>query len=271
MKKVLVLLMCVMLLLTFVACNSAGFMSASKVKRVVNEFGTPQAQVTISFTKNSRNFEYVIVYNLLLNKAPIAVINFIQLVEEDFYDGVIFDEYNSSYRYFVAGRYAYLPTTDDEGTETYNYYEKNSGRTFAGEFKSNKYSEPEGGYAQFSMFSLAMYHGGTADDFNSADGTLIFSTGATESETSLQYTNYAVFAEMESLTVKIDGNAVGTYRKVNATYLSHFTDSTSKSSHKIIAADNTVKEGISIMSTNFVFSVEMMGDKDWSKLPKVSK
>ena len=93
MKKVLsvlVLAMCIVMLLSFASCGM--FMSASSVNKVVREFGTPQAQMTLSFTTSANNkFKYVITYDLLLEKTPITTINFINLVESGFYKDAIFE------------------------------------------------------------------------------------------------------------------------------------------------------------------------------------
>ena len=251
-------------------------MSVSKVNRAVKEFGTPQAQMTLSFTTSKgTKFIYVITYDLLLQKTPITVINFINLVEDGFYKDVIFDTYNSSNNYYSAAKYAYRKSGDSDDMHG---YENASGITMVGEFKTNNYPEPNGGYEQFSLFSLAMYHDNNADSVNSANGTLIFSTAssASKDKKSLNYTNYAVFAKVVSIDIYIGDNETPvtyTADKMNSTYLQNMVEQTSTYSMSMIKSDGT-SPSVSVLASGatprFVFSIAMLGDKDWTKLPKVN-
>lgn len=280
MKKLLRLLaiaMCVLLLLSLTACGS--FMSASQVKKAVNEFGTPQAKMTLSFTSSDgTKWKYVITYDLLLEKTPITVINFINLVEDGFYKDVIFDTYNSTNNYFLAGRYAYRTKSDDE--EKKQGYVNASGITMTGEFKVNNYPEPNGGYEQFSLFSLAMYHDNDADSVNSANGALIFSTSASSAEAkkSLNYTNYAVFARVSSIDIYKGASEIPTTYSngmINSPTLQNLISRTSTTSIDMTKTDGT-SDSVSVLGTygsgpNFIFGIEMVDSgKDWSKLPKVN-
>lgn len=275
--KFLAIAMCVLLLLSLTACGS--FMSASQVKKAVNEFGTPQAKMTLSFSSSSgTKWKYVITYDLLLEKTPITVINFINLVEDGFYKDVIFDTYNSTNNYFLAGRYAYRAKGDDEDKK--QGYVNASGITMTGEFKVNNYPEPNGGYEQFSLFSLAMYHDNDSDSVNSANGALIFSTSASSAEAkkSLNYTNYAVFARVSSIDVyKGDEKTPRTYSNgmINDPTWQNLISKTSTTSIDMTKTDGT-SDSVSVLGTygsgpNFIFSIEMVDSgKDWSKLPKVN-
>ncbi len=277
MKKVLsvlVLAMCIVMLLSFASCGM--FMSASSVNKVVREFGTPQAQMTLSFTTSANNkFKYVITYDLLLEKTPITTINFINLVESGFYKDAIFESYNTTNNYYLAGRYTYKK--DAESGNSHGY-ENVSGITIPGEFKTNGYKEPKGGYEKFSMFSLAMYHDNAGKSFDSADGTLIFSTASSASteKVSLNYTNYAVFAKMVSIDIYEDDNETPrTYPgdKLNSLYWDNLIKLTSTTSCSMTKS-NGDSSSVTVLGSGsiprFVFSIEMLGDKDWSKLPKVN-
>lgn len=289
MKKVLrvfALLMCVMLLLSLVACNGPSFMSASKVKKLVKDFGTPQAKMMLKFKLDSKEYRYVITYDLLLDKAPITVINFINLVLDGFYDNAILDTYNSSNNYFLAARYAYRVSGDADSAKMEVEY-NSSGITMAGEFKSNGYAEPEGGYAQFSILSLAMYHEvengkDNSEKFNSANGALVLSTATSSSETKmpLNYKNYAVFAEISSVSVFEGDNENASYThsgddRIAGEWLSYLTKSTNTYSFSVPTVDGDTKS-VQIMGTSstvprYVFSIEMLDEgRDWSKLPKVN-
>lgn len=278
MKKLLKLLaftMCIVLLLSLTSCS--GFMSASSVRKLVNEFGTPQAEMTLSFTtKDNNKFKYVITYDLLLEKTPITVINFINLVENGFYNDAIFDSFNKDNNYYSAAKYAYRKNGD---SDTLHGYENISGITMLGEFKTNKYAEPNGGYEQFSLFSLAMYHDNKADSFDSANGTLIFSmaSSSAKQQKPLNYTNYAVFARMVSLAVYEGDSETPTvypYDKINSTYYSNLTNQSSTTSCQMTNASGDSKS-VTVLGRSsvpsFVFSISMVkSDKDWTKLPKVS-
>ena len=267
MKKILAVIMCVMLLVTFAACTSAGFMSASKVNRVVKEFGVPQAELTLNFTSNRKKMTYVITYDLLLDKAPITTINFINLVNDGFYNDAIFDRYDSSSNYYLGGRYAYRKAEESSSAKG---YKNESGITIKGEFKTNLYPEPKSGYAQFSMCSLAMYHGTSEDDFNAANGTLIFSTSESKS---LKATNYAVFAAMSSIAIYADGELINKYDNMPSTYHAQMTTLTTTTKCSMLN-DNGDTESIDVLGAGgvprFIFSIKMLGDSDWSKLPKVN-
>lgn len=282
--KVLALLMCAMLLLSLAACNGPSFMSASKVKKLVKEFGTPQAKMTLKFKSDNKDYKYVITYDLLLDKAPITVINFINLVNDGFYDEAILDTYTSSNNYFLAARYTYRAVESDSTNKKVAI--NSSGITMAGEFKSNGYAEPEGGYAEFSILSLAMYHDvetgkDNSEKFNSANGALILSTATSSAETKkpLNYANYAVFAKMSSISVFEGDDATPIYThsgddRIAGDCLSRLTKSTNTVSFSVATADGETKS-VYIMGSSsvprFVFSIEMLGEgTDWSKLPKVN-
>lgn len=266
--RVLALVMCAMLLFSLVACNGPKTISASKAKRLIDKYGIPQAQLTLNFTSNGKKMKYVITYDLLMDKTPTTVVNFINLVENKFYDNVIFQTYNSSQNFYRAAGYSYRE--DSEGKS--KVVENVSGITIPGEFESNLYSEPKGGYADFSMFSLAMYHENTADKFDSANGELIFSTG---DSVTLNASNYAVFAKMVSLSVYTgDDETPQTYTgKISEWALTALTKINSASSCNVTTAEGDSKSVSLIHSSNIprlVFSIEMLGGEWSSKLPKVN-
>lgn len=270
--KFLAFAMCVVLLLSLTSCG--GFMSASQVRRLVSEFGTPQAQMTLSFTTaKGHKFKYVITYDLLLEKTPLTTINFINLVEDGFYNDAIFDSFNSTYNYFLAAKYAYRNISGSS-----HGYVNVSGITMPGEFKTNNYREPNGGYEQFSLFSLAMYHDDNADSFDSANGTLVFSTASSESvnKKSLNYTNYSVFAKMSSLAVyEADNETPKVFEgdRIGSQYWENLTNQTSTTTCSM-TKPNGDSSSVTILGSGniprFVFSIKMLGDKDWTKLPKVN-
>ena len=273
MKKVLVILVLVIMLVSICACSyvpSTRFISRSQVNSLVKEYGTPQAQLTINYTINNKDYEVVVTYNLLLGQTPLAVIRFIQLANEGYYNDTIIDTYNSTYNYMILGRYIYKESVVTESKMNY-YVNNNLDVTFKGEFASNKYREPKDGYAQFNIFSLAMYHDESTSDnanFDTANGALILAT----SSKTLNSNNYAVFAEMVSMSYKSGDSDPTVTTKVNSTALANLTSFTSRTSARKIYTDETEEKTIpsfSMMNQTVTIQVKILGDNDWSKLPRI--
>lgn len=273
--KVLTVLMVALLLVSLCACSyvpSTRFMSRMQVNSLVKEYGTPQAVVTLNYEINSQKVEVKILYNLLLEKTPLATVRFIQLANEGFYDDTVIDTYNSTYKYMIMGRYAYRESELQENKML--YFRNESDVTFKGEFKSNAYDEPSDGYAQFSILSLAMYHDDATSDienFDKASGALIMAVA----NKTLNSDNYAVFAEMVSVTLQNNDADPITYDgKVPSQLFSNLTYFTSRSSRNVY--DDMTEEhysSISLMSTRVTIHVEILGGSGdyWSKLPSIGK
>ena len=230
MKKLLVIALCLVMLLTFTACSSHQFLSNSKVDNLVKKYSEngklPQMEMTFTYetSKNSTPMQIKVVYELLLDKAPISVISFINLLNDGRYNNVVVDSRSSNQ--LSIGRFTYTETTPEgenkEPERTYAMAE--SLGTFAGEFKNNNFkpygktAEGDDGFAKFEMFSLAMYHDTASSKsndkeqqaeykraYNSADGRLILSLGTTQNGDAPSYKDYAVFARPVSFSVSIDG------------------------------------------------------------------
>ncbi|MCH5151262.1 MAG: hypothetical protein J1F65_01225 [Clostridiales bacterium] len=283
MKKFLVALLLILMLFTVCACTyvpSTSFLSRSRQNALVETYGTPQAVVTLSYSRTGGSDREVrLTYDLLLSQTPIAVIRFIQLASEGVYNDTLIDTYNTSYQYMVMGRYAAIKET--EGSSTYTYYNRTSDVTFAGEFKTNGYKEPEGGYAQFSTLSLAMYHNDTKDSssFDAANGTLILALD----KISLNANNYAVFATMNTFEYRYGNTGEFTKRsKVDDAILADlksFTSTTSRDVYEDYDVYDDDSKGsstsIRMLSSRVFIRVEIVGavgkSSDWSKLPKIGK
>ncbi len=279
MKKILVVLMIVMMLATLCACNyvpSTRFLSKAQVNAIAGNFDDPQAEMTLNYTSNGENVEVKITYNLLLTKTPLAAIRFIQLTNEGFYDDTVVDYYNSTNHYWTLGRYRY----EESKIQTQGkmvYLQNPCDKTFKGEFESNGYGMPKGGYAKFRILSLAMYYEPwteTDNTFDTANGHLIMSAANESSNAStLNSANYAVFAEMDSISVRrtTDGE-FQTFGKVPSDILSQLTGFTSRTSRDVYDDDSEAnKTSVSLMTTVVKIHVKMLGDYDWSKLPRVGR
>lgn len=268
MKKLLVVLMIAVLLVSLCACNrvpSTRFLSSTQVNSLAKNFDDPQAEVSLVYTKDGKQMEVDLVYDLLLTQAPLATIRFITLVNEGFYDQTVLDTYNSTYNYLLFGRYK-LKTSEIDGKE--KYYKNPVDLTFKGEFKSNGYPQPEGGYAKFGMMSLAMYHADWTEDnntFDDANGYLILSTS---SET-LNSDDYAVFAHLKSVNVNRGGEEAGPFKYPTSDVLTHIRE-TSRTTNTIYDdATEANSESIYTLSTKIKVYIRMLGDYDWSKLPTI--
>ena len=280
-KRVLVLVVLAVVLVSVCACNTVPakrFMSNSMVKKLTNEFNGVQAEVTLSYEIRDggvkKQFEIKIVYDLLVGQAPIAVTRFIQLANDGYYNDSIIDTYNQTYRYMVMGRYLYKDSVVSENKQ--NYYANKTMPTFKGEFKSNNYSEPTGGYAQFESYSLAMYHEESKSDnanFDTAQGALILALDNT-----LNSNNYAVFAHMYSTTYTvIDGDNVtsvehiGKMHGMAETNLKSFTATSRRTSVYTDATEEHKLPSVTMMDQLVTVKVRILGDYDWSKLPQIGR
>ena len=280
MKKILVILVLVIVLFSVCACSyvpSTRFMSRSQVNSLVKQYPNPQAEMTLSYENDNygvkQKFTIVITYDLLLDQAPLAVIRFIKLANDGAYDGTIIDTYNSSTNYMLLGRYFY------EGNEKFCYPNNNLNVRFKGEFASNNYREPDNGFAEFKSFSLAMYHDDYIDEknanFDTANGALILATNTK----TLNYKNYAVFAHLASMTYTVSdksgdktlyqGSKVDSDARTNLVTLAD----TRTSSRKIYSDVNKEKElpSFSMVNTIITVQIRMLGDYDWSKLPRIGR
>ncbi|MFR5988055.1 MAG: peptidylprolyl isomerase [Christensenellales bacterium] len=112
MKKALITVIAFLLLFSFCACSAGEFISASKLEKIKEKSGidaNPVATLTLRYTdinEESRGEVYTVVieYELLIDKAPITVINFMNLIQQGFYDNTVVDYIGE--RYLIAGRYS---------------------------------------------------------------------------------------------------------------------------------------------------------------------
>ncbi len=281
MKKVLIILLCAIMLLTFTACNGNDFLSAGETKSLLKKVGgkNPQAQMTLSYQvgkdSSKQTVTLEIVYEILLDKTPITAVNFINAVQDGFYSDVLVHSNQSTYNYMIAGGYYKkdIVSTNDNGEEvtTTKFYQQ-SLPSFVGEIAGNGFAEPRGekvdgdSYTKFDVFSLAMYHADGANYFNSADGRLVISTS---SQTKLSHLNYAVFAKMISIVVKVDGEQIST--DIPSWVLTTLDSSTSTTKRTIYDKDDVKQSAqVSILSPEIIIDIKMLGDVDWSVLPTIT-
>lgn len=276
MKKALIIVIAFLLLFSFCACSAGEFISASKLDNIKAKSGidaNPVATVTLRYTDLNDDARgdvctVVIRYELLIDKAPITVINFMNLVQDGFYDNTVVDYIGS--RYLIAGRY----TQEDD-----KFITKESGYTIKGEFLANGFkvneSKKDGDNAQPMLGSLIMFHNAqtsTKNYFDTASSAFFMAFTdefSTATAVPMSKDNYAVFAYVLSSTMSVSENggfypAVGTGTSNPTGLASKFVDDMINYETDTQETDgsdlqNAPEETITIVSITL--------DKDYKNLP----
>ena len=276
MKKALIIVIAFLLLFSFCACSAGEFISASKLENIKAKSGidaNPVATVTLRYTDlndDARGDVYTVVirYELLIDKAPITVINFMNLVQDGFYDNTVVDYIGS--RFLIAGRY----TQEDD-----KFITKESGYTIKGEFLANGFkvdeSKKDGDNAQPMLGSLIMFHNAqtsTKNYFDTASSAFFMAFTdefSTATAVPMCKDNYAVFAYVLSSTMSVSENggfypAVGTGTSNPTGLASKFVDDMINYETDTQETDgsdlqNAPEETITIVSITL--------DKDYKNLP----
>ena len=291
--KRLTLVAALVLALVFVlgACSQAndGFMTAKDKDALVAKYGVPQAKVILEYTLDGDTKTVELTYDLLLDKAPITVVNFINLVNQGYYnekdvttkdadgndsvtakDSFLIDgRVASSTNAYVTGRYIVRENSSTHG-KTYLSAD-DLDYTIKGEFVSNGYvldkaatetdEKVTDGNAKFQLFALAMYHENSVAAFDNADAKFFINLS---SHTTENYKNYAVFAYLKSMTVKSGDNVIvedlaGVDSEVLYDFANRFTTST-------VSLENSTDRP-SIVTSFRLVKIEMLGNADYSNLP----
>ena len=281
-RKFAIVFIAVVLLLTMTGCNSVGFLSEGQINKLVSEYGKPQVEMVVEYTLNEHTTRLEIVYNLEVEKAPITVANFINLVNKEYYNNVVFDSrISSTTNSWIAGRYLHKDGEDLE----YNYYQtEDVGYTILGEFYQNGWQLPvdeadkdneeiTDGNAKFSLFSLAMYHESSVASFDKASTAFFLTTSSTQTE---NYKNYAVFATLASISVYVDDVLhVENATEVPSSVLYDFNNNSAMSTtttRKVVTGtdDEGNKQTTSrtmLRDPIVIKSITMVGDKDFTNYP----
>ena len=282
-KKIALIVLAVIMVLTFTGCGDAQFMSSKQVNELTTKYAAPQMQMTIEYVRNEKVVELQLTYDLLLDKAPITVVNFINLVKDGFYNAVegeegavtsmVFDgRISSSTNAWIAGRY----TLTTKGTTKTYAVATELDYTIKGEFVQNGWELPVAqdeadekvtdGNAKIDMFSLAMYHQNKVENFDDASSAFFLTTSSTQKE---NYKNYAVFAKLAKITVVVDGAEVAKdVAEVPSSVLDDFNSMTGTTSKTITIDEDGATETRSVLSNVIrIVEVKMLGTADYSSLP----
>lgn len=197
MKKVALLLAVIMAALTLVGCSS-GFMSDREMLKLTKN---PEVSVTLSYTDSDNiQKEFTLVYELHYEKAPITVTNFVNLVQEGFYNGSVISggsvsssprETNSFY-YISGGSYKLAEGENKLDVLSKDYYIK-------GEFKANQWMVDDETPLKHELGNLVMSRTSGVSGFDTASTAwyICMSTWAKNDG------NYAVFGTLKSMSGKI--------------------------------------------------------------------
>ncbi|MBR2974915.1 MAG: peptidylprolyl isomerase [Clostridia bacterium] len=283
-KKLALIVLAAIMVLTFTGCGEVKFLSNNQVKDLTDTYGTPQMQMTVEYVRNEKVVELTLTYDLLLDKAPITVVNFINLVNDGFYNAqegeegavtsMVFDgRISSSTNAWVVGRY----TLTTKGTAKTYALAPELDYTLKGEFVQNGWELPvaEGetdeevtdSNAKIEMFSLAMYHQNKVENFDDASSAFFLTTSSTQME---NYKNYAVFAKLATISVAVDGtNVVTDATEVPSMVLDDFNSMTGTTSKTITVDEEGTTETRSVLSNVIrIVEAKMLGTTDYSALPR---
>lgn len=182
MRKIALVLLAVICVVSLCGCSS-GFMSERDMNKVTEN---PEAVITLEYD----NKVISLVYELRFDKAPITVVNFIELAESGFYNDTFIHYVSSnssdtSQSYIMGGSYAKSSGSDKWTLKKKDYYIK-------GEFKANKWEKND---LTHELGSLVMNRtsGSGADYYDTASTDFYIST----SPANTRQGNYAVFGVLK--------------------------------------------------------------------------
>lgn len=214
MKKIALLLAVIMAALTLVGC-SAGFMSESEMLKLSQN---PELTITMTYEDaNGIEKEFTLVYELHYEKAPITVTNFVNLVNDGFYNGSLISNCKvssspsatSSLYYISGGSYKLADGNKKVEKLEKDYYIK-------GEFKANEWMADDEEMLTHQLGNLVMDRTSGSSGFDTASTAwyICLSTYASNNG------NYAVFGTLKSMsgkvykTVSVEGEDETTEEKV---------------------------------------------------------
>ncbi len=285
-SKVLVVILAVMMLMTLTACDSSTFLSDKQVASLVKEYGTPTMDVVLEYTIDDSTVTVTLSYDLQLETAPITVVNFINLVEDGYYNAVTEDGVTTSHligtgfsttNSLLAGKYTVIDSADEEVDTTYSLADKLD-YTILGEFVSNGYVIPVAkdetdeditdNNNTVELLSLAMYHGTSPSTFDSANGQF---TITTSSVNTINYQNYAVFAYLTNMKVEID-STLESNGAINSAILDTIVNKLNKTSTEdVVYTDDAGVEhtdSVSLYTEGLrIVSISMTDGNNYDSLP----
>ena len=217
-KSALAIIFAIILTFCFVGCQGNSFLTQSQIDKLGNKLGltkdsnqnfiNPTATIVLEFENNEDKYVVELVYELLFDKAPLTVNNFIALAKEGFYNDTVASYSNADYTLF--GKY--------ELNNESKYAEKETDFTIKGEFGANGWfvnGEDIEDNAKHQLGCLGMYHEEQTKSVNNFDNAsaAFYMMWATVygSDKTISNDNYAVFAYVKSCKITINATQNGFY------------------------------------------------------------
>ena len=217
-KSAFAIIFAIILTFCFVGCQGNSFLSQAQINKLGEKLGltkdssqnfiNPTATIVLEYEHNENTYVVELVYELLFDKAPMTVNNFIALAKEGFYNDTVASFSNADYTLF--GKY--------EMNEEDNYVEKEVDFTIKGEFGANGWfvnGENIDDNAKHQLGCLGMYHEEQTVSVNNYDkaSTAFYMMWATVygSDKTISNDNYAVFAHVKSCRITVNATENGFY------------------------------------------------------------
>ena len=215
-KSAFIVILAIVMTFSFVACQGSRFLTSAQIDSLGERLGlsrdssdnfiNPTATIVLSFESDGETFVVELTYELLFDKAPITVNNFIALAQEGFYDDTVVSFTNADYSLFGL----YQINSEDA------YEKKEVDFTIKGEFGANGWfvnGEDIEDNAKHQLGCLGMYHAEQTKSVNYYDtastGFYILWTNVYGSDKTLSNDNYAVFAYIKTCKMTVNDSATG--------------------------------------------------------------
>ncbi|MEG1711295.1 MAG: peptidylprolyl isomerase [Clostridia bacterium] len=215
MKKLALVMTIIMALTLMFGCTN-NFMSDNEMIKLTKN---PEASMTLTYTdKNDVVKTFTMVYELHYEKAPITVTNFVNLIQEKFYNDSLIHYSNvstSSYDniHYIEGG-AYKKTKDEKIVEAIN-----KKYTIKGEFKANEWKKND---LVHTIGNLVMDRTSGANGFDTASTMFYICL----SDHNKRDGNYAVFGTLKGMSGKIGEQVIPMQDEIISTFLSDMASMT---------------------------------------------
>ncbi len=215
-KSISLIILAIFVAFSFVGCYSGGFLKENGINRLGDKLGltkntdgtfvNPTASILLSYEMDNRNYEVYLTYELLFDKAPLTVNNFIALAKSDFYKDTLLDYIGDTFS--ILGRYKL--------NETSKFELQKQDFTIKGEFLANGWSvdgtEEGTANALHNMGALGMYHETQTETINNFDkaSTAFYMVWTDSFGSSNRFSNhnFAVFAHIKASYVKVTASSL---------------------------------------------------------------
>lgn len=206
MKRIALVLLAMLTVVSFTACSSGRFMKESEIKDIENPTGTIKVAYYLTdddADNNKAAWTETMSFELYYQEAPITVTNFVKLAKEGFYNGTIFHaietiDTTDTPKVYVGGRYSGFTEDADDNYKRSDLIEKSTDKKYnykiKGEFEKNGW-EPtvrEGVDLEHTAGAMGMYR--DENNMDSASKAFYFTSGTAAKRDGY----YAIFGRVTS-------------------------------------------------------------------------